>query len=78
MLTPRADAPNGLAAELRGALAEILRLGSKGDGSHERAHDRRKQKLPPAGAGGSLLSVVAGARSHLDLLISVATGPKST
>jgi len=70
VLTPSTDAPNGLAAELHGALAEILRLGGEGGPSDERRPNGRQQKLPPAGAGGSLLSVVAGERNHLDLLLS--------
>lgn len=72
--TPRTDAPNGLAAELHGALAQILRLGSEGGGSGKPRTTGRKQKLPPAGAGGSLLSVVAGERNHLDLLLSGKAG----
>ncbi|MGE5201897.1 MAG: recombinase family protein [Acidobacteriota bacterium] len=48
VLTPNTDAPNGLVAELHGALAEILRLGSEGGASDGRARDGRKQKLPPA------------------------------
>ena len=57
VLTPRADAPNGLGAELHGDLAEILQLGCK---QEERPPGEHKQKLPPASADGSLLSVVAG------------------
>ena len=44
-------------------LAQILRLGS--DSRDERPIDAPKQKHPPGGADGSLLSVVAGTRSHL-------------
>ena len=66
VLTPSAEAPNGLAAELQGELAEILRLGSESGASNAPARDGRKQKLPPAAAGGSLLSVVAGARLGRD------------
>jgi site-specific DNA recombinase len=50
-LTPEAEAPNGLKAELHGDLASILSLCESG---------ARKQKLSGAGASESQLSVVAG------------------
>jgi site-specific DNA recombinase len=54
VLTPTADAPEGIEAQLYGDLATVLALS-----------DPEKQKLPAAGAVGSQLSVVAGARNHL-------------
>src|SRR4029077_16449929 len=60
VLTPAANAPDGIEAQLHGDLAAILALSND---------DGRKQKLPAAGAVGSQLSVVAGARNHLDLLL---------
>jgi hypothetical protein len=61
VLTPSADAPDGLDAQLYGELAAVLAMG-----------DPDKQKLPAVGVAGSQLSVVAGARNHLDLLLSAA------
>ena len=54
VLTPTAEAPDGIDAQLHGDLAAVLALGDD-------ASD--KQKLPAAGA--VQLSVVAGARNHL-------------
>ena len=51
VLSPAADAPNGLKAELHGDLASILSMCESGS---------RKQKLSGAGAPESQLSVVAG------------------
>jgi site-specific DNA recombinase len=56
VLTPAANAPDGIDAQLHGDLAAILALTNA---------DGRKQKLPADGMAGSLLSVVAGARNHL-------------
>jgi site-specific DNA recombinase len=56
VLSPVANAPDGIEAQLHGDLAAILALSND---------DGRKQKLPAEGAAGSLLSVVAGARNHL-------------
>jgi hypothetical protein len=56
VLTPAADAPDGIEAQLHGDLVAILALSND---------DGRKQKLPAVGAAGSLLSVVAGTRNHL-------------
>ncbi len=56
-LHPR-DCDKGVDATLHGALAQILTLCGGTDG---------KGKLPEAGTSGSQLSVVAGARNHLDL-----------
>jgi len=61
VLTPAAGAPDGIEAQLHGDLAAILAL-SNGKGG--------KQKPPAKGLTGSQLSVVAGARNHLDLLLS--------
>jgi site-specific DNA recombinase len=60
VLTPTADAPDGIDAQLHGDLAAVLALG---------ADTSDKQRLPAAGAVGSQLSVVARARNHLDLLL---------
>ena len=66
VLTPVADAPDGLDARLHGELAAVLALS-----------DPETQKPPAAGAAvGSQLSVVAGARNHLDLLLSAAMLPR--
>jgi hypothetical protein len=54
VLTPVAEAPDGIDARLYGALAAVLALSNPD-----------KQKLPAAGAAGIQLSVVAGARNHL-------------
>jgi site-specific DNA recombinase len=59
VLIPTEGAPDGIDAQLYGELATVLALS-----------DPDKQKLPAAGAVGSQLSVVAGARNHLDLLLS--------
>ena len=66
VLTPDADAPDGLRVELYGDLAEILRLGETGQ-----TQLRRRANSGPPGTDvpGSQLSVVAGARNHLDLLL---------
>jgi len=56
-LRPR-GAGQGIAATLHGDLAQILALCQE---------PRSKQKLHKAGASGSQLSVVAGARNRLDL-----------
>ncbi len=64
VLTPLADAPDGIDAQLHGDLVAILALSND---------DGHKQKLPAKGMAGSLLSVVAGARNHLDLLLSTGT-----
>src|SRR5215472_18931299 len=65
VLTPATDAPNGIDAQLYGDLAAVLALS-----------DPEKQKLPAVGAFGSQLSVVAGVRNHLDLLLSA--GPSTS
>jgi site-specific DNA recombinase len=56
VLTPTADAPDGIDAQLHGDLVAILALSND---------DGHKQELPAKGMTGSLLSVVAGARNHL-------------
>ncbi|CEF48494.1 unnamed protein product [uncultured bacterium] len=56
VLTPTAEAPDGIDAQLHGDLAAVLALG---DDTSD------KQKLPAAGAVGSQLSVVAGARKRV-------------
>ena len=60
VLTPAANAPDGIDAQLHGDLAAILALSS--DGEH-------KQKLPADDAAGSLLSVVAGKGNHRQLTL---------
>ena len=88
VLTPKPTAPDGLAAELYGDLAEILALASSpaatgggGVGDSDAASTRSAASAltttnsPERGALGSLgsqLSVVAGARSHLKLLFQAA------
>ena len=61
LLTPTAEAPDGIDAQLHGDLAAVLGLS-----------DPDKQKLPAAGAVGSQLSVVAGERNqrYLQTLVS--------
>ena len=54
VLMPATDAPDGIDAQLHGELAAVLALSGA-----------QNQKLPAAGAVGSQLSVVAGARNHL-------------
>ena len=67
VLTPDADAPDELRAELYGDLAEILRLGEAKQAGPGRPLDGAvaKEKLPGTSVLGSQLSVVAGARNHL-------------
>jgi DNA invertase Pin-like site-specific DNA recombinase len=62
VLTPAAEAPDGIDARLHGELAAVLALSGA-----------QNQKLPAAGAVGSQLSVVAGVRNHLDLLLTAGT-----
>ena len=81
VLTPAIDAPDGIEAQLHGDLAAILALSSDGG---------RKQRFPANGMAGSLLSLVAGVgvtvagsplslvaggRNHLDLLLSTRVEP---
>ena len=68
VLTPDPMAPDGLAAELRGDLAEILALAA----APEAGTRRRKgtKNSPERVFAGGQLSVVAGARNHLDLLLT--------
>ena len=60
VLTPDADAPQGLRVELYGDLAMILRLGNA-----QPLPKAGNTKLPGTGVLGSQLSVVAGARNPL-------------
>ena len=69
VLTPDGTAPDGLAAELHGDLATILRLASQ-----RKAEDGRRPRVMVRGAAspeplfrGTQLSVVAGNRSYHDL-----------
>ena len=66
VLTPNADAPDGLRAELYGDLAEILRLGEAGPARSQRQADTSLHNKKPPGTGvlGGQLSVVAGARNR--------------
>ena len=66
VLTPAPEAPHGLKAELHGDLASIVSLCDTG---------ARKRKLPPVSVGGSQLSVVAGARNCLNLLLTASGIP---
>ena len=72
VLTPDADAPDGLRAELYGDLAEILRLGETGPARSQRQADTslHNKMSPGTDVLGGQLSVVAGARNHLDLLLT--------
>ena len=60
ILTPSADAPDGLAAELEGALATILNLASSASFSGSRRLGVPNEKPPRTDVLGGLLSVVAG------------------
>jgi hypothetical protein len=68
VLTPAAAAPGGLDAQLHGDLVAVLELSSE---------NPDKQKLPGLGGPGSQLSVVAGERNHLDLLLCARALPRS-
>ena len=71
VLTPDETAPNGLAIELFGDLATILNLAaSTGRMPGKSAALGAKKNPREAGASEGLLSVVAGARNRLDLLLS--------
>lgn len=69
VLTPDPMAPDGLAAELRGDLAEILALAVAPEASGGRRRVGTKNS-PERLRLGSQLSVVAGARNHLDFLLT--------
>ena len=63
VLTPNAEAPNGLAVELHGDLALILTLASAEAGVPSRSRSStgpQNAKLPRTGVLGSQLTVVAG------------------
>ena len=73
VLTPDAAAPDRLAAELHGDLAMILGLASAASEPAPKRRRRaggRNEQPPGTDVLGSQLSVVAGARNHLDLLLS--------
>jgi hypothetical protein len=66
VLTPDPAAPDGLAAELRGDLAEIVALAATPEAGRRRwvgAKNSPERRL--AGSFGNHLSLVAGARNHL-------------
>ncbi len=64
VLTPDADAPDGMAAELFGDLAEILLLASDPGGARRRVRGGVQTKNPRGtSVPGGLLSVVAGTRN---------------
>jgi len=70
VLTPDEGAPDGLRAELYGDLAEILALPSGARSRREAGAERVHEKLPGTCVPGSQLSVVAGTRNLLDLLLA--------
>jgi site-specific DNA recombinase len=66
VLTPDATAPDGMAAELFGDLAEILLLASDPDGARRRVRGGVPTKNPRGtSVPGGILSVVAGTRFEL-------------
>ena len=68
VLTPDPTAPEGLTAELHGDLAQILILASEATGKPRRGGGTKNPR-EQAFSGGQL-SVVAGTRNHLDLLLT--------
>jgi site-specific DNA recombinase len=68
VLTPDAEAPDGLRAELHGDLAQILALSETAEGAN--APSAATGTGVPGRRSRSQLSVVAGARNHLDLLLT--------
>jgi site-specific DNA recombinase len=71
-LTPDATAADGLRVELHGDLAMILSLAASPapGGDHRGGSRGQNEKLPRTFVLGSQLSVVAGTRNHLDLLLT--------
>ena len=69
VLTPDETAPDRLRADLHGDLAVILRTAGAGQGIQKSANPPR-YRAKRAVAVGCQLSVVAGARNHLDLLLA--------
>ena len=69
VLTPDVTAPDGLRAELHGDLAAILHMATSADGGKlsgiSDTKNPRSRNVPEG-----LLSVIAGARGQLDLLLS--------
>jgi site-specific DNA recombinase len=72
VLTPDADAPDELRAELHGDLAEIVQLGEASQRRPQGQADGGLQNegRPRTGIRRRQLSVVAGTRNHLDLLLT--------
>jgi hypothetical protein len=68
VLTPNPTAPDGLAAELHGDLAQILVLASEATGKPRRPGDTKNPR--EHAFSGDQLSVVAGTRNCLDLLLT--------
>jgi hypothetical protein len=75
VLTPADDQPDRMAIELHGDLAAILSAAGTASGTTKGGHPSPSARNGVGtGASGSLLAVVAGACTHLDLLISVQFG----
>jgi len=69
VLTPDEHAPDRLAIELQGDLAMILNLATTSPSGKSAGAQTNKNPQPISGTVG-IPSVVAGARNHLDLLLS--------
>jgi hypothetical protein len=74
VLTPDPTAPDGLAAELRGDLAEILTLAAAPEAAARRRVGTKNS--PERVFSGSQLSVVAGARNRRSHHSTVSDGPR--
>jgi hypothetical protein len=70
IVTPDPDAPDGMAAELYGDLAEILVLASEPAALKRRVRGEQTKNPQRTDVRGGVLSVVAGTRSQLNLLLS--------
>ncbi|MCW3477838.1 hypothetical protein OL599_25140, partial [Rhodovastum sp. RN2-1] len=76
-LTPDPTAPDGLAAELHGELAMILKLATSAEpsGGGRRGSGTQNEKLPRTDVLGSQLSLVAGTRYRRSHHSTVAIWP---
>jgi site-specific DNA recombinase len=74
VLTPDAGAPDGLAAALHGDLAAILHLATAADGDGKLSRISGSKNPRSRNVPEGLLSVVAGARSQLNLLLETTLG----